>query len=168
MARISAIELAMKNEEREMAFYLNEAKHAINPLAKYMFETLAADEKDHINLLRKLHAKLTADGTWPKEVPMNVAGNNVKATVENVVKRHGSKVAHADSDTDALRKGIQFEAEAVRFYGEVADACADPAEENFFRYLAKIEHQHMSAIEDALLYLEDPSAWKTCHEAVDQ
>ena len=95
---------------------------------------------------------------------MKVADTHLNAAVKNVVKKYGSKETHVDTDTDALRKGVEFEAEAARFYEEVANASEDPAEINFFRYLAKIELQHMNSIKDALLYLEDPSGWQTLHE----
>ena len=41
MKRISSLELAIENERREMEFYLNEANRSLNPMAKYVFETLA-------------------------------------------------------------------------------------------------------------------------------
>ena len=74
MDRISSIEFAIKNEQTEKEYYLNEANRTKNPVAKRLFETLAADEEEHKNRLQVLYEKLIADGSWPKDVSVEVAG----------------------------------------------------------------------------------------------
>ncbi len=165
MNRIPSIEVAIENEKREMEFYMNEAEHALNPMAKYLFETLAADEQDHISLLRKLHRGLVEDKKWPEDVSVNVADSNILSALQNVVKRQSSVEDHVDSDVDALRKSVAFEDNATEFYLKIADACEVDSEKEFFRYMAKIEEKHMLAIKDTLLFLEDPDAWHKSHEA---
>jgi rubrerythrin len=163
MERIPSIELAIENEKREMGFYLNEAQRSLNPMAKYLFETLAADEQDHIDLLRKLHTSLVDKKKWPEEVSAKIADNNILSALKNEVKRQSSEENHVDSDVDALRKSVAFEKSAFEFYSKVADECETPIEEKFFRYLAKIEEKHMLAIKDTLFFLEDPKAWHQAH-----
>lgn len=165
MKRISSLELAIENERREMEFYLNEANRSLNPMAKYLFETLASDEQDHIDLLRKLYNGLVEENTWPEEVSAQVADNNVLAALKNNVNRQSSIHDHVDSDVDALRKSVDFEQSAVEFYANIADECEDEMEEKFFRYLAKIEEKHMLAVKDTLLFLEDPDAWHAAHDS---
>jgi len=163
MNRISTIELAIKNEKREMDFYLNEAKHSLNPMARYMFETLAADEQDHINLLRRIQGELVKNGTWPGDVSVTVGEKNILKTLRELAKRRGSSDGHVDSDVDALRKSVLFEGEAADFYEKAANESESSEEATFFNYLSKIERDHMSAIKDTLLYLENPSEWETLH-----
>jgi rubrerythrin len=164
MKRISTIELAIENEKREMDFYLNEAKHSLNPMAKYMFETLAADEQDHINLLRKLHSELVKKDAWPTQVSVKIGKTNILKSLEILVKRHGSTHEHVDTDIDALKKSISFEDKAADFYAKIARETQVPEEAEFFNYLSKAERDHMSAIRDTLLYVENPSKWKAVHE----
>ena len=147
-----------------MEFYLNEAGHSLNPMAKYLFETLAADEQDHIDLLRKLHTSLVEEKKWPEDVSAKIADNNILSALKNAVKRQSSSEDHVDSDIDALRKSVAFEESASDFYSKIADECEVTAEKEFFRYLAKIEEKHMLAIKDTLLFLEDPKAWDAAHD----
>ena len=160
MDRINSIELAIKNEQSEMVYYQNEAKRSNNPVAQKLFQTLAADEKEHMTRLKGLNEKLTSDGSWPEDVPIEVAGTNIKSVLEDVVQdRGGSLAAHDDDDIAALKKCIEFEAGGSKFYAGLAEACDNPQEKKFFGFLSKIEREHMLSIQDSLFYLEDPEGW---------
>ena len=108
MDRMSSIELAIKNETSEMAFYLDEARRSTNPVARKLFETLAGDEKEHMERLRGLHEKLLADGSWPEDVAIEVADTNIKAALEGLGKRDDATARH-DDDIGALNKGVELE-----------------------------------------------------------
>ena len=164
MTRIPSIEVAIANEKREMEFYLNEAERSLNPMARYLFETLASDEQDHIDLLRKLHSSLVDEEKWPEDVAAKIADNNILSAMQHAVQRQSSREDHVDNDVDALRKSVLFEASAVEFYLSIAEECENPMEEKFFRYLAEIEEKHMLAIKDTLLFLENPDAWHQAHD----
>lgn len=158
MDRMPSIELAIRNETAEMDYYLAEAKRSKNPVAKRLFETLAEDEQEHMTRLRALHGRLTADGSWPADVPIEVAGTNVKQVLESL-GRDRESAAHEDDDIAALNKGIGFEQNGSKFYAELAEACDNPQERKFFSFLAGIEREHMLSIQDSLFYLEDPQGW---------
>ncbi len=163
MDRMSSIELALKNEETEMNFYLNEAARSSNPLAKAMFAELARDEHEHMDRIRGLHGKLVSDGAWPADVGIEVAGTNVKQVLEGVVADQGSRSAHDEDDIAALRKAIDFESRGAAFYAELAGACDNPMEAKFFGFLARIEREHHLSLTDSLAYLDDPEAWNMQH-----
>ena len=158
MDKMSSIELAIKNETTEMEYYQNEAKRSKNPVAQKLFMTLAEDEKEHMTRLRGLHEKLTADGSWPEDVPIEVAGTDVKQTLEGITRGQGTS-EHDDDDIAALNKGIEFEQNGSKFYAELAESCDNPQEQKFFEFLARIEREHMLSIKDSLFYLEDPEGW---------
>ena len=159
MDRMSSIELAIKNEKAEMEYYFGEAKRSKSPLAKSLFETLAADEKEHMTRLRDLHAKLTADGSWPVDLPIEVEGTNIGNVLKDVAKEQVSPTDHDLDDLGALKKGIEFEASGSKFYADLADACDNPQEKKFFSFLSQIEREHMLSMQDSLFYLEDPEGW---------
>lgn len=159
MDRMSSIELAIKNETAEMEFYLEQAKRSRNKLAKAMFENLAEDEKEHMTRLKGLHKKLVADGSWPEDVPIEVAGTNISNVLETLAKLPASAVDCDAADIEALKKGENFESNGSKFYATLADACANPAESEFFRFLSGIEREHMLSIQDSIYYLEDPEGW---------
>ena len=167
MDRMASIELALKNEQTEMEFYLHEAERSNNPLAQAMFKNLARDEEEHMRRIRKLHDKLLADGDWPEEMPIEVAGTDVSKTLEELVGKTGSSENHDNHDEEALRKAIGFETNGEQFYGKLAAACDNPQEKKFFQFLSEIEREHRLSLVDTLNYLENPEAWYEEHEKIN-
>lgn len=164
MERMPSIELALKNEKTEMEFYLNQAARSNNPLAKKMFTTLAQDEEEHMSRIQGLYDKLRSDGSWPQEVPIEVRGTNVREVLDSLVAQSGSARNHDDDDLAALEKASRFEADGAKFYADLAQACSNPMERNFFQFLSRIEKEHHLSVTDSLAYLRDPEAWMMQHE----
>ncbi len=164
MDRMSSIELALKNEEIEMKFYHNEAERSNNPLAKAMFTNLAKDEQEHMERIRGLHGKLLRDGSWPDKMPIQVADTDIRQVLDNLVGKVGSAQNHDRDDMSALEKAADFEAKGAKFYADLADACTNPMEKNFFKFLSRIEREHQLSITDSLAYLKDPENWMMQHE----
>lgn len=159
MDYMASVELALKNEQTEMEFYRNEASRSKNQLAKAMFNQLAKDEEEHMNRIRELHEKLTAEGKWPADVAIQVAGTDIRKVLDQTVSKAGSSEDHDDDDLKALQKAAAFEAKGAKFYADLAATCENPMEKTFFEFLAKIEREHRLSINDSIAYLEDPEAW---------
>jgi len=159
MDRMSSIELALKNEQAEMDFYLGEAKRSKNALARGMFETLANDEREHMTRIRGLHAKLLEKGSWPRDVRLEVAGTNVKQVLEGLATKAGAEKDQDHDDVAALEKARAFEGKGTKFYADLAAACDDPMEKSFFTFLSQIEREHLRSIERSLAFFQDPASW---------
>ena len=159
MDRMKSIKMAIDNEKSEMAFYNGEAARSKNPVAKALFKTLAEEEKEHMERIGDLHKKLTAAGSWPEDVPLEVSGTNVTSALAKVRRDLASSQEHDDDDIAALKKSIDSEADASKAYAEIAKACNNPKEVAFFKFLAEIENEHMASLKDSLAYLEDPESW---------
>jgi len=159
MDYLASLELAMQNERTEMEFYNDQASRSRNPLARKMFATLAGEERQHLVRIRELHAGLVADGSWPEDVPLQVADTDVRRVLEQVARADGSAAEHDDDDLQALQRAKEFEARGSKFYAELAAACSNPREREFFQFLSRIEREHQLSIEDSLAYLQDPQGW---------
>ena len=159
MERMSAINLAIENEHTEMQYYLQQAARSGNPVIKVLFETLAADEKEHMERIQALHAKLTTDGQWPQDLPISVDGTDIIDRVNKLKKETGTTSTHDDNDIAALEKAAAGEAEGAKFYAELAENCDNVQEKKFFTFLSNIEREHLLSIKDSIFYLEDPAAW---------
>jgi len=159
MDRISTIEFAIKNEAKETAFYLGEAERSKNPVARLLFRNLAKDEQEHVDKIKILHAKLAAEGIWPNDVPIEVAGTNVMEALNQIGKNHETTAAHDDDDIEALKRAVEVEKEGKALYEKLAASSAGEAERAFFEFLARIEDQHLKSVVDSLQYLEDPEGW---------
>ena len=84
--------------------------------------------------------------------------DNQKELLEKAAEAADCTVAKFVRDA-ALQKAVEFEANAAKFYADLAAACTNPQEEKFFRMLSGIEREHMLSIKDSLFYLEDPEGW---------
>ena len=155
MDRIASIELALKNEKLEQAFYDNEARRSKNVAAESLFEILAADEAHHMERLRVLHDKLVKEGAWPVDVPIEVKGTDIGSCLDDLVAERSSVKIHDDDDIAALNRAIVFETEAAAFYADIASQCNTLKEQRFFRFLANIELEHKASIEQLLSFLQD-------------
>ena len=163
MDRMSSIELALMNEQKEMEYYGRHAERSRNPLAKAMFETLARDEAEHMTRIRGLHGKLVEGGTWPEDVAIDVAGTNVRQVLGSMVGTDGAAEGTERDDVEAIRQGIEFETRGEKFYAELAQVCDNPMEKTFFEFLSGIEREHRLSLTDTLHYLEDPETWLEQH-----
>jgi rubrerythrin len=164
MDTMPSIEMALKNEKTEMEFYRQQSKRSRNMLAKAMFDNLARDEQEHMERIAKLHKRLLSDGQWPVDMPIEVAGTDIKKTLDSLVGKTGADADHDADDLQALEKAIAFEAKGARFYAELAEACNNKMEKNFFKFLSRIEREHHLSVTDSLAYLKDPAGWSMQHE----
>lgn len=144
--RISAIEVAINNEAREQEFYLANARRTKNPLGQSTFKTLAGEELEHLERLRELYHELSEEGHWPETVPLTVGETNIKEVLASFVQREVEITESDDDDLAAIRKAMEFEAKAAKFYVEVRDQSNDPKEREFFDLLARIEREHYLAL----------------------
>ena len=164
MERMASIELALKNERTEMDYYLTEAKRSTNPLAKAMFETLAHDEEEHARRLQGLHERLLQNGRWPEDLAIEVEGTNIAHLLDDLVGRVSSAVDCDHSDLEALEKAEKFEASGAKFYAALSDACENPMEKSFFKFLAGIEREHLHSIQSSIAFFRDPEGFNLARE----
>ena len=164
MDRMSSIELALMNEKKEMEYYSAQAERSRNPVAKAMFRILARDEKEHMTRIKGLHEKLVADGSWPETARIEVAGTDIRDVLDAQIAEAEAGAEHDGDDVEALRRGIEFETSGEKFYADLAEACENPMEKEFFTFLSGIEREHKLSMTDTLEYLEDPESWNVRHE----
>ncbi|MBU2643370.1 ferritin family protein [bacterium] len=164
MEKIKAIEIALNNELRERDFYLKQSEKSADPLGKKMFATIAQEEEEHYEYLKELHQKLQKAGKWPDDISAVIKETNVKQVLDELVdKVHYKSTATAD-DKEALRIAINFEKSAYQFYTELIKQSDQPNEKALFEQLAALEMEHMTSLEETLLYFEDPADWFAQHE----
>jgi rubrerythrin len=157
--RLNAIEVAIANEMRERAFYLNHALKTRHPLGKAMFEQLAVEELEHAERLKEVHKKWERLDKWPETIPLKVKDTVVKDILLKVVKESEKAPVGDADDLEAIRTAVEFEAQGVKAYVALADAVSDPHEKAFFDLLSMIEHEHYQSLRDAEEYLGDPDSW---------
>ena len=157
--RIKSLEVALSNELRERDFYLEHKEGTTNPVGKLMFGTIASDESEHYQRIRKLYEKLKEEGKWPDTIPLTVKGINVQKALVKAIHAVGGLPNADKDDIEALKIAIDFEAKGVTFYEQLRRSVTDPQEKEFFAMLASIEREHLLSLHDAYEYFQDPEGW---------
>ncbi len=157
--RISALEIALNNEMKEHEFYLKQSERSSNPVGKAMFLQIANEELEHHERLKQLHKKWEQEELWPESVPLEVAGSNLKTTLQKVIDETQNREPGDDDDLEAVRTAIAFEAEGVKFYKKLSDSSQDKREKDFFALLAAIENEHLQSLIETEAFFLDPAQW---------
>ncbi len=167
--RLNALEVALNNETREREFYLQHAARTMNPIGKAMFEQIAADELEHYQRLKELHAKWQKQEKWPESVPLAVNNTNIKNVLLDAIKNVENTAKADTDDLDAVKTAVDFEEKGVEFYKKLRDASADIKEKEFFNLLSMIEYEHFMSLRDIEEYLASPDTWfiKAEHHMMD-
>lgn len=162
--RISALAFALENEEKEREFYLDQARKTKNMAGKNMFKQIADEEKEHYEMLKKLHEKWTEQKKWPATIPLKVSPSEVTNVLKSMSSKKSARINGTEDELKAVRTAIDFEARGVALYSKLEKQSTDPKEKAFFNMLAGVERQHLLSLRDTEEFLSDPASWYAAHE----
>jgi rubrerythrin len=157
---INAIETAIQIEKDGRAFYLEAADQTEDLKGRQMFQTLARDEKAHLELFERARDVLFRRGGWlsleeveaisPRRVarpPIFPTGEEIQATP---IPAH--RLA-------ALKRAIQAEDDAIAFYAEQMRQTDDPNGRAMYAYLIEQEGAHRVILQGEYDYLAKTGYW---------
>jgi len=153
MGEANALEYAIQLERDGQAFYTEAARSTKNPLGKSMFESLAADERRHEEVLRgiaqKMDVSLGGDMPKPRLVTLfKTLGEELKKQLD----------AEAD-DSQVILKAIDMEKASVELYTKQADQTTAERERSIYARLVQEEREHVDILQSTLRYLNDTGHW---------
>lgn len=157
--RINALSFALENEELERNFYLAQARKTKNMAGKNMFKQLADEEKEHYEMLKKLHEKWEQQKKWPASLSLKVTPSQVSHILKSMSGKKSARIAGTDEELKAVRTAIDFEARGVALYSKLEKQSTDPKEQAFFHMLAGVEREHLLSLKDTEEFLTDPASW---------
>jgi len=156
---MSALEFALENELKERDFYLSNARKTKNLAGKNMFKQIADEEKEHYEMLKKLHDKWEKQKKWPATVPLKVKKSLTKNILRALSGKRAARIEGNDDDLKAIRTAIDFEARGVALYTKLEKQSTEPKEKAFFNLLASVEREHLLSLRDTEQFLTDPASW---------
>ena len=156
---MSALEFALENELKERDFYLSNARKTKNLAGKNMFKQIADEEKEHYEMLKKLHDKWEKQKKWPATVPLKVKKSLTKNILRAFSGKRVARIEGNDDDLKAIRTAIDFEARGVALYTKLEKQSTEPKEKAFFNLLAGVEREHLLSLRDTEQFLTDPASW---------
>lgn len=167
--RINALKFALENELNEREFYLANARRTKNLAGKNMFKQIADEEKEHYEMLKKLHDQWEKKQTWPSTVSLKVKKSLTGHILKSMSEKKSTRIKGNEDDLKAVRTAIDFEARGMALYTKLEEGSTDPREKAFFNLLAGIERQHFLSLRDTEEFLTDPVSWyqKTERSSLD-
>ncbi len=153
MAKQSPLEYAIQLERDGQAYYKQLAAATKNPLGSRMFESLAADERRHEEVLLGVarKAKVELGGDLPKQRLVTLF-----ATVGEELRKQLDAGA---TDTAAIEKALAMEHASIALYRKQAEAAAGDADRALYRRLVEEENQHADILRNCLTYLDKTGQW---------
>ena len=143
-AMIQAIKDALMVEIKGQQLYAHAAQQTQDPAAKAMFDMLAKDEDDHVNILKTQHKSLVEEG---------------RINLDSV---HPAEVDHGSQDviTDGFKKsmkrgqfemavisiGCDLENKAIAYYKEQAEKTDNADLKQLFTWLVEWEDGHLEQL----------------------
>jgi rubrerythrin len=129
-AAIQTLKMALLLERQGKAFYEQVAAQTRSPAVRELFETLAAEEQKHAEILVQ-----RGGSSAPGPVPDTLS----KLVLSREIRR---QIGAAGYEAAAISAAIDMENRAVALYSERAGEAADPAERAMCQWLAEWERGH--------------------------
>jgi rubrerythrin len=153
MATENPLEYAIQLEQDGQRYYTDAAEGTTNPLGKRMFESLAADERRHEQIIRQMAGRMEVE--LPEELPKRRLVTLFSTLGADLKK---DLAAHAD-DSQVIAKAIEMEKASEALYREQASETDSEADKSVWERLALEESQHTDILRNTQTYLDDTGHW---------
>ena len=157
---LQAIETAIQIERDGLDFYTQAAAQTDDPKGKRMFQTLARDERAHLELFENAREMLLDRAEWL--TPEQVETISPKTVFRQPIFPTSQAVQAADvpaRELAVLERGIQAEEDSIRFYTEQIELVDDPNAKAMYAYLVEQEEGHRMILQGEYDYLAGTGFW---------
>jgi rubrerythrin len=145
MNTAEALLKAIKAEREGYGFYMMAAQSSLDEKGKKIFETLAAEELDHMNFLKGQYDAIVKTGKPDQSLNLG-AKLDLSGGFPIFSEAIKSRLKGAHIEMSALAIGITLELDAMNFYKMQAQTSADLGIKKFMDTLADWESGHYHAL----------------------
>ena len=145
-ASLDILKQAILLERRGKTFYQKVAEKTESKSVRDVFETMAAEEQNHIDILSQ---QFKAYGKEKKFIPGNYNDSDGSRVALNVLTPEiKEKISAAGFEAAAISAAISMEEHAVKLYSESAETTSDPEAKALYEWLARWEREHLGLLLD--------------------
>jgi len=150
---MNALEVSKKMESDAILFYSEAAKKMKYAAGKKMFETIAEDEKRHLEMITQLinSMKITVTDVSPMK--------RVKTVFEALKNDMMKKVEASKDEMEAFTIAMQMEKEGKAFYEKSLAGAKTDKEKALFARLIVEEQEHYNIFFNTYSHLSDTGNW---------
>ncbi|MDZ7263301.1 MAG: ferritin family protein [candidate division KSB1 bacterium] len=152
---LDIIKGAILLERKGKAFYEVTARNTSSEAVREVFETMAAEEGKHIDILSRHYESLVRAGKLSK-----LSYDKTPDAISNTVlsQKIREQITAASYEAGAITAAMAMEDNAVRFYSQRAQATQDSLEKELFDWLANWEKTHLQFLSELDRALKE-SVW---------
>jgi len=126
-------------EKRGKAFYRTAASQSTNDDVKKFFETMAAEEVEHVKILSDQFKTFKETGKFKESDTSRMGAISQNVLTPEVKER----IAAADFEAAAISAAMLMEERAIALYAGRAKEASDPEEKKLYQWLANWEKEHL-------------------------
>ena len=126
-------------EKRGKAFYRTAAQQSTNGDVKEFFETMAAEEVQHVKILSDQFKVFKETGKFKAPNTASTGSITKKVLTPEVMGR----IAAADFEAAAISAAMLMEERAISLYAKRGREAQDPQEKQLYLWLADWEKEHL-------------------------
>jgi rubrerythrin len=127
-------------EHRGKALYESVVSTSQSEGVKELFQMLSREEDKHINLLEKQFTRIAKGETFDiAELEKDHASTHESIITQKIVE----SISGAGYEAAVIAAALEFEKNAVKFYGEHASTAESEQEQKLYRWLTEWEKSHM-------------------------
>ena len=148
-ALLEKLYTALRTEVEGHAFYKYAAELTTDENGKRVFEHLAKEELEHIDVIAAMAESIKAGKGWMSYEEAVKAGTelrNQKGLPLFPEKEELAERLKGGTDTDAVQLAIDSEDKAVGFYSEMLKQAKTPEERVFLTKLLEMEKMHLKIL----------------------
>lgn len=150
---MNAIEIARQMETDAIEFYTEAAQKTRHPVGKKMFETVAGDEKRHLEIVSALIKGLDINAGDVHAI------EDIRTVFEQMKDDMMHKVEATSDELEAFKIAMKMETEGAEFYKKLLSEAISDKEKALFQKLMKEEEQHYEIFANTYNFLDDTGNW---------
>lgn len=143
-AMIKAIKDALMVEIKGQQLYSHAAQETKDPAARAMFEMLARDEDDHVNILKVQYKSLMNEGKVDLDAVHPAELDHGSQTV--VTDDFKKSIKRGNFEMAVISIGCDLENKAITYYREQSKKAEDADLKQLFTWLAEWEDGHLEQL----------------------
>ncbi len=157
---LEALRRGMSTEIWGQRFYEEAAARTEAEDGKRVFQSLAVEERQHLDILRGQYAALTAARDWVSVKDARAMAASVDSTdIFPQGPVAGQLIPEDATDEQALEMAKDFERRGYALYEQAAIKAISPEAKAMWEYLASAEDRHYAFLDRAQEYLATDGVW---------
>ncbi len=160
-AVLQALHQGIQTELQGLTFYRKAAERTADEKGRQVFRSLAAEEVNHLRLLKVQYGAMASEGQW---LDMELAcelepGREVEVLFPQEDDTLVKLLPEEPDDLSSLQLALDFERRGFQMYKRLAGETDDQAGQALYQFLAEQEQKHYEFIQRAQEYLNTQGSW---------